>query len=64
MADTPESTLMDIGGMTCRVLDLDTLIASKKAAGRAKDLPNILQLEAIKRVRQQQPRLFDSEPGS
>lgn len=58
------TSLMDVGGFVCRVLDLDTLLAAKKAAGRDKDLPNILQLEAIKRMRQQQPELFDSSNDS
>jgi predicted nucleotidyltransferase len=54
-----KTSLMDLGGFTCRVLDLETLLAAKKAAGREKDLPNILQLKAIQRLQKQQPGLFD-----
>ena len=53
---------LNVGGFVCRVLDLDTLIAAKRAAGRDKDLLNVRQLEAIRRSRQQQPGLFDRPP--
>jgi hypothetical protein len=33
-----------------RVLSLDVLIAAKKAAGRAKDLQHILELEELKKL--------------
>lgn len=37
----------------CRVLDLDMLIRAKRAAGRAKDLEDLGELEIIReRVRQ------------
>jgi hypothetical protein len=52
--------VMDVGdNFMCPVLDLDTLIASKRVAGRDKDLQNIRYLEAVRRVRMQQPGLFE-----
>ncbi|HEX8172339.1 MAG TPA: hypothetical protein VF824_17530 [Thermoanaerobaculia bacterium] len=38
-------------GAACSFIDLDTLIASKKAAGRPKDLETIAELEAIREER-------------
>jgi hypothetical protein len=35
-------------GVSCRVLDLATLIATKKAAGRPKDLDAIAELKTIR----------------
>ena len=32
----------------CKVIDLDALIAAKRAAGRSKDMPVVLQLEHIR----------------
>ena len=37
-------------GTTCRVLDLNTLIAAKRFAGREKDKPAIRELEAIREL--------------
>lgn len=54
--------VLNLGGVTCRMLDLDTLIAAKKAAGREKDRIGVWHLEAIRAIRDQQPGLFD-EPG-
>lgn len=54
------STMMDVGGFSCRVIDLDTLLAAKRSAGREKDALNIMHLEAIRRAQQNQPGLFDS----
>jgi len=34
-------------GLTCRCLDLETLIESKRAAGRTKELDAIAELEAL-----------------
>jgi hypothetical protein len=42
---------IDFGGFTCRMLDLDTLIAAKRAAGRPKDLVHLRHLEALKKLR-------------
>lgn len=47
---------LDLQGMPCRVLDLDTLIAAKEAARRRKDLYDLAELEAIrKRLRARPP---------
>lgn len=50
---------VEVEGLRCRVLDLDTLIAAKKVAGRLKDQPTIMQLEAIKRVQQRDSKRPD-----
>lgn len=39
-------------GLKCFVLDLDGLLASKKFAGRGKDKPVIIELEALKELKQ------------
>ena len=41
----------DLGGFNVSVASVDDLIAMKQAAGRAKDLLDIEELEAIKRLR-------------
>jgi len=38
----------DLGGVVCKVLDLEALIAAKKALGRPKDLQAVRELEAIR----------------
>lgn len=43
------STPMDVMGMSCRVLTLEALIASKRAAGREKDRRAVVELEVIRR---------------
>ncbi len=53
---------MDIGGFRCRVLDLDTLIQCKRVAGRVKDRYALIHLEAIRKMKIQQPGLFDDPP--
>ncbi|HZZ42734.1 MAG TPA: hypothetical protein VFE58_07335 [Tepidisphaeraceae bacterium] len=50
---------LNLGGVKCRVLDLETLIASKRAAGRYKDQLNVWHLEVIRELKRQQPGLFD-----
>jgi predicted nucleotidyltransferase len=46
---------IDIGGLRCKVLDLETLIESKRAAGREKDKLGVFHLEAIRKARHQSP---------
>jgi predicted nucleotidyltransferase len=46
----------DVGGMRVLVACIDDLIAMKQAAGRGKDLVDIEELEAIKRVRRERSR--------
>lgn len=48
----PQSESIELFGLTCRCLDLDTLIKVKKAAGRPKDLEAIAELEALREERQ------------
>lgn len=43
----------EVHGVRCRVLDLEPLIVSKKFAGRKKDEPVILELEAIQELLKQ-----------
>jgi hypothetical protein len=38
----------DLGGVVCRVLDLDALIAAKRAANRPKDRVAVIELEVIR----------------
>jgi len=40
---------VDAIGVSCRMLDLETLIRTKKAAGRPKDLEGIAELESLRR---------------
>jgi hypothetical protein len=42
------TTKMDLDGIPVHVLDLDTLIAAKRGAGRDKDRPAVRELEAIR----------------
>ena len=44
-----QSINLDLGGVTCRVLSLDALIAAKKALARPRDLYAAAELEAIRR---------------
>jgi predicted nucleotidyltransferase len=43
------SKVTDFGAFECRVLDLETLIIAKRAAGRPKDIRALPELEALKR---------------
>ncbi|HKD10168.1 MAG TPA: hypothetical protein VKB79_29940 [Bryobacteraceae bacterium] len=38
---------VDVFGIRCEVLDLETLIVTKRAAGRPKDLDSLAELEVI-----------------
>jgi len=51
------SRAADLGGFTCRILDLDALIAAKRAAGRPKDMRALPELEALKRRSTDRPPL-------
>ena len=44
----PHSFEIELFGIRCRLLDLETLIAVKRAAGRPKDLEAIAELEVIR----------------
>jgi predicted nucleotidyltransferase len=44
----------DLGGFNVSVASIEDLVAMKQAAGRAKDLLDIEELEAIKRLRRRQ----------
>ena len=39
--------------LTCRMLDIDALIAAKRAAGRPKDIQAVHQLEVVRKLRQE-----------
>lgn len=56
---TGRTVTVSVEGFDCRLLNLDTLITAKRAAGREKDLLNGHHLEAIKKRREQQPGPFD-----
>lgn len=44
----PHSVQIDLYGQACRVLDLESLIRTMKAAGRPKDFEAIAELEALR----------------
>ncbi len=44
------SLYVDVYGIQCRVVDIDTLILIKKKIARSKDIPVALELEAIKEL--------------
>ncbi len=46
----------DIGGVVVSVAGIDDLIAMKRAAGRAKDVADVEELETIKRLRRRRGR--------
>ena len=53
------TVIKHLEGLACRVLDLDTLIKAKQHAGRDKDHSNVMHLQAIKKMLEQNPGLFD-----
>ncbi len=46
----------DLGGFRVLVASIDDLLAMKRAAGRAKDLADVEELETVKRLRRRSPR--------
>ena len=48
------SSELDVGGFVVRVMELDALLISKRAAGRPKDQVAIMHLEATKRKQKEQ----------
>ena len=44
----PHSIPVDVFGIRCRVIDLETLIQTKRSAGRPKDLEAIAELEVLR----------------
>src|SRR4051794_18299005 len=48
------SSESDVGGFVVQVMDLESLLVSKRAAGRPKDQLAIMHLEAAKRKQQEQ----------
>ena len=50
----PHTETLAIGGRAVRVIGLDDLIRIKRYIGRPKDRESLLQLEAIKRLREQE----------
>jgi hypothetical protein len=45
-----QSVVMNLFGLQCRVLSLDALIITKRAAGRPKDLLALPELEALREI--------------
>lgn len=43
------SLTIEVFGVSCRVVDLDTLIEAKRSAGRPKDLEAVAELEMLRR---------------
>ena len=56
LENTVEATLF---GVPCRVLDLPALIRAKRAAGRARDLEAIAELEGLHKLTNGEPPLSD-----
>ena len=50
----PHTEIVSIGGHATRVIGLDDLIRIKRYLGRPKDKESLLQLEAVKRLREQE----------
>src|SRR5207247_10275348 len=50
----PHAETLDIAGRPTRVIGLDDLIRIKRYLGRPKDRESLLQLEAIKRLRERE----------
>ena len=52
-----DAVSMPLFGGECRVASLDSLIRSKRAAGRSKDLNVLPELEALKEMQTQKERI-------
>lgn len=50
----PQSVTLEIFGVPCRCLNLDTLIHVKRAAGRPKDFEAIAELEVLREEKRKQ----------
>ena len=50
----PHAEIVSIGGHATRVIGLDDLLRIKRYLGRPKDKESLLQLEAVKRLREQE----------
>lgn len=50
----PQAQAVELGGRVIRVIGLDDLIRIKRHLGRPKDRESLLQLEAIKRLRERE----------
>jgi predicted nucleotidyltransferase len=44
----PHSITIEVFGLSCRVLDLETLISTKRAAGRPRDFETLSELEILR----------------
>lgn len=54
--------LTEVYGVLVAVLDLDDLIASKRAAGRPRDLLHAAELEALRRLTRERPAEGEASP--
>src|SRR5688572_30799205 len=50
----PHTVVLDFFGIHCRCLALDTLIRTKRAAGRPKDCEALAELEAIREEKERE----------
>jgi predicted nucleotidyltransferase len=51
-----DATLIDLGGISCHVASLDTIIRSKEAADRPKDRATLPELKALRMVQQREEK--------
>jgi len=56
----PRCVMLELYGIRCRCLDLDSLIKTKRAAGRPKDFEAIAELESI---REEKAKPSDEQSG-
>jgi hypothetical protein len=50
LLDAKASVTLTVFGRSCRVLTIDGLIRSKRAAGRPRDVDAIIELEALREL--------------